>query len=353
MALFNVGNGVWMRFNIFPNDVATVAAGRQVNTYDDKTFMWWANNATDAGNVTELNEVSSSYGTFRNFFDSILNQVFAPGNPARNDPEVLRVLTQFAGRPDMSEQELQNLLKGTAYWKGQTQGQMEWNDLPQAERQTRTADTASRMQQAYFNLIGREVTSNASAIIREHLDEVASGKMTFSQWTEQVLKPAAVGIPESPWARQVRGEQETQRGRGVDIENTRANIRTQLAAWGLRWPESAMTTWARLIVEKKHSDDDLLQLIKDQAKKKYAKFTEDTTVDISTQASAWMDTYERVMEEKPTLFTPEVARALQGGLEVWDFEQQLKKSQKWLKTRNAREEMFTLGQEVSSMFGYA
>ncbi len=65
-----------------------------------------------------------------------------------------------------------------------------------------------------------------------------------------------------------------------------------------------------------------------------------------------METYSRVMENDATLRTPEVAKALQSGQGVWDFEQGLKKSNKWLDTKNARSEMFSLVSEAGRRMGF-
>ncbi|MDQ3222951.1 MAG: hypothetical protein M3Q75_05680, partial [Gemmatimonadota bacterium] len=74
--------------------------------------------------------------------------------------------------------------------------------------------------------------------------------------------------------------------------------------------------------------------------------------DVVTLAAPWLATYERVMEKKGSLFTPEVRSALANGTQVWDMEKELTKSSGWLQTRNADERMHNASGQLAEMFGY-
>jgi hypothetical protein len=316
--------------------------GRTVTDVSAEQFRTKYGNPVDGGDAKELSTVSSSFGTFGKFWDSVINQVMGANNPAATDPEVRRVIAEFAGRPDMSQAELQNKLKATKYWQSKTEGELQWNSLSEAERVARRNDTASRMVSTWFQFAGQSLNTN-DPLIRQHLDAVASGKMSFSQWTETFLKPRALEVSSSPWAQQVRQPK-------MDVENTVSKIRSTLQQWGLTWSEKDLLMWGKAIVEKRKSDDDLLQTIKTHAQSLYQAKPPD--LDTQTWASPYLETYTRVMESEGDLKTADIQRALTNGQPVWEFEQQLKRSDKWLGTKNARDEMFSLAAEVGSRMGY-
>ncbi len=346
-ALFHL-NGVTMRFTIPMDQFAALSKGKTVTTVSSHGFWYWNQHAVDGGNAAELSDVGSTYGSFGSFFNTVLDQVFSQSNPARNDPAVLRVIAEFAGRPDMSEAELQNKLKSTPYWQSHTQASLEWNDLSAAEKNSRMASTKAQMAQTWFQFTGAQQQNFST----DEVTKLASGEMTLTQWTEQFVKPAAAKNGESPWSRQVRTEKETQAQRGIDIENTRASVRQQLAKWGLQWSDKKLADTARDLVEKKMSDDDLLETIKNQANQQYGAWKKDKELDTETAASPWIQTYNRVMEKEGTLFTSEVQAALNGGQDAWSFEQSLKKSAAWRETRNGREDMYNVVGQVGQLMGY-
>lgn len=345
-ALFDLGSGVYAHYGV-PAGFNT--GGRPVERLSKAAFWKKYRGSVNSGNAEELKNVRANYGSFKAFWESILEQVLGSANPASNDPEVRRVLAEFAGRPDMSEAELQNKLKATKYWQSRTEGELQWNSLSEAERASRLKDMAARMAQAWFEVAGERISTNDSRI-KQHLEAVASGKMGFSSWTETFLKPRARENPESPYSRQLRDEQEAQKQRGTDIENTVARLRETLANWGIRWSEGALLQWGKWIVGKTKSDDDFIQAVKQQAQTIFP--TKDPEMETATWAAPYLEVYGRVMEEEGSVFTKDVARAMSNGESVWDFEQRLKSTSKWLETRNAREEMFNLAGEIGQRMGY-
>lgn len=345
-ALFNLGNGLWMKYHNIGQENMNLPIERVSREEYRRRF----GSPVFGGLAAELSSVRETFGSFKTFWDSVLNQTIGTANPARNDPGVLKVIAQFAARPDMSQAELENRLRATSYWNSKTESELEWNSIPEGERNRRRRDTVARMQQAWWQF-GGERLATSDRRIRTHLEAVASGKMGFGQWTESFLKPRLGS--ESPFGRQVRAEQVEQRSRGVDVENTAQQVRDTMRRWGLNWNERTILNWARDLVDKKKSDKDLIDRFSKQAQALYP--WKDPSIETVEAAGPWIDTYSRVLEREGSLETPEVRRALQGrpeGVPVWEFETQLKKSSKWLETRNAREELFTLGAEAGRMFGF-
>jgi hypothetical protein len=302
-----------------------------------------------AGNAEELRGFSTQWGNFNDFWQSTLDTVVGKTNPARNDPEVLRVIAEFAGRPDMSPQELNNKLQATQWYRSRTTGQLEWNGLADGEKQKRRDDAASRMVQTWFQFTG-EALAPDDPRVQNYLEDIASGKMGYGKFTEDIVKRAATSNPESPWSRQTRAEGEDQRQRGVDVENTATRVKDLARKWGLNYSAGQFQDWAQQIVEKRMSEADVLEMFKDQSVVLYP--WKDREMETSTAAMPWMQTYERVMEKPADLFEPQVQSALGSGTAVWDFEQQLKKSTGWLDTKNARDEMFSLVSEAGRRLGF-
>jgi hypothetical protein len=300
------------------------------------------------GNALELATTVVTFGTFGAQWDAIINTVMGSNNPARHDPEVLRVIAEFAGRPDMTEAELQNRLQATQWYQTRTQGELEWNSLSEAERRTRLDETATRMIGTVFQFAGANVDRNDPRVAN-YVEDVASGKIGFGAWTE-IIKQGALENTESPWSRQVRTEDENQRQRPIDIENTAQRIREESERWGVGWSADTIAQWARDMVEKRRSDEDLNKALREQAMVLFP--WKNPEMDTTAAAAPWLETYRRVMEAPASLSTPEVMRALQAGRPAFDFEVELKKSDKWLQTRNGQDSMFSAVGELGRRMGF-
>lgn len=342
--LFDLG-GTFISYNLQGADVdLTGLPVEQVN--GDQLAQW---NAVDGGNASELGAVTSTYGSYKAFWDSILGQVMGYNNPAKDDPEVRRVLADFAARPDMAPAELQNRLEATAWWKTRSAGELEWNGLADGEKQKRRDDMAAKMADTWAQFTGEPITADDPRI-QNFVENLASGKMGFGSWTEQVVKKAALDVANSPYQRQIADEQKAQKQPGIDVENTAMNIRKTLGDWGVQWSEGTIQDWARKIVNKDASDDDLLETLKDQAQIAYAWKPRDMST--KQAAAPWLETYGRVMEKDTDLTNPDVQKALTAGQPVWEFEQSLKKNSAWLDTKNAREQLTTLAGSVGKLMGF-
>lgn len=302
-----------------------------------------------AGDAVELAAVTSTFGSFGGMWNSILGQVMGNNNPARHDPGVLAVIAEFAGRPDMDPVELQNKLQATKWYQDRTADQLEWNSLSQAERRKRLDETAARMAATIFQYFGDDVDANDPRV-KNSLQAVASGQIGFGAWT-RTMQTQAADIAESPWARQLRDEKEQQRQRPIDIENTSQRVREATERWGLQWSAETIQRWARDMVEKKMSDEDLIKELRKQAQILYP--WKDPEVETATAAAPWLETYRRVMEKSATINSADVKRALVSGQSVVDFETQLKKSDAWLATRNGQDELHTMAAELGSRMGFA
>jgi hypothetical protein len=345
-ATFDVG-GVKVSYTIPPNGAVD---------YSDKPPQpisqadWDNQHFVDGGDATELGAIGPTFGSYKGFWDSITAQVMGFNNPAKDDPDVKRVLAEFAARPDMTPAELQNRLQATGWYQNHTQGQLEWNGLPDAEKTKRMGDIGSQMAETWGQFTGQSIDSTDPRI-QNWVEKVASGQMGMGAWTEQVVKKAAKDIPNSPFNRQIADELKAEKTPAIDIENTAMRIRNTLDDWGVSWSEGTIQDWARNIVNKDSSDDDLMETLKNQAQVAYAWKPRDMST--KDAAAPWLETMTRVMETPANLVDPQVQKALTAGQPVWEFEQDLKKSDAWLNTKNAREQLTTLAGSVGKMMGFA
>lgn len=349
VAVFTPMDGVHVQYLIRPGSNVQYDASRVQNLSADQ---WWAKypkgTLIEAGDAEELGTVSMSFGTFKGYWDSIINQVMGFNNPARNDPEVMRVIAELAGRPDMSEAELQNRLQSTQWFQQRTQDELEYNSLSESEKQKRRDEAEARMIQTVFQYAGVDV-DGSDPRVKNYVEDVASGRLGFGAFTE-IVKTSAAENPESPWSRQTRDEAEAQRQRPIDIENTAQRIREQAERWGLQWSPDTVTKWAKDMVEKKLSDEDLNTAFRDQAAVLYP--WKSPEMETATAAAPWLETYRRVMETQGSLFEPEIQRALTAGQGVWEFEQELKKSPKWLSTNNGQQSIEGTVAEMGRRLGF-
>jgi hypothetical protein len=341
-AVFDLG-GVRVSYSIGPNvDLAGVSV------QDIPADQLSALGAVNAGDAEELRNLTADWGSFGAFWNSILDQVIGKNNPARNDAGVLAVIATFAGRPDMSSTELQNLLQATSWYQQHTTSQLEWNSLPEAERQKRLDNSAAQMAQTWFEFTGEAIDASDPRLVN-YLEQVASGQMGYGKFTE-IVKQYARGNGESPWSRQVREEEEAQRQRGVDIENTTQRVKDLARRWGIRWDEKTALDWGQKIVTKMASEADVLATLQQQASVLYP--WKDPQMETAVAADPWMQTYGRVMERESDLFNPKIQAALTAGQTIYDFETQLKKSQEWLQTGGAREELYSAISEAGRRMGF-
>lgn len=346
-AVFTVAPGVTIFYNVNWSDGSVAFDPTKVQRVPANYLTGLK--AIDAGNAAELEGLQSNWGTYGNFWNSIINTVIGPSNPAINDPGVLRVVAMYAARPDMSMQELNNLLQATDWYRSRTESELAWNSLSPAEQQMRREEMASRMVQTWFQFTGESVETSDPRIVN-YLEQVVSGKVGYGSWTESVVKKAALDNPESPYSRTLVDERRNQLQRGIDVENTSQRISDLARRWGVPMAIGTSQDWARQIVANEMSEADVLEAIKDQAQVMFPWKARD--MDTTTAASPWLETYRRVMESEADLSTSKVQAALTAGTPVWQFEQQLKSSSDWLSTKNARQEMVGVVAEVGRRMGF-
>lgn len=301
------------------------------------------------GWAQELRNVSTDFGTFGRWAQQMITAVVGDG-PAKDDPEILNVIGQLMARPDMSDSELQGLLRTTNYYKKLTDKQREWNDLSDAERNVRVDDAAAQLADTYLREVGAQINFDDETL-RTWALNVASGKVGVGSALMSWIRPKAKENPESPYMRTVRNEQENQRKRGVDASNQAGQARALAERWGVNMSDQSLTEWGLKIISNEASQKDFEDYLRKQAKVLYP--WKDEAIPTMDAAQPWIDTYGRVLETgNPSLFNPVVQQALTTGMPLFEFEKQLKSRPEWLQTSNANQELSSMAAQIGRQMGF-
>jgi hypothetical protein len=352
--LVQVGGHQWITFDVGGVTLGYFVNGSKLDTTGlDVTGLehdqLWTPQFVNAGGADELAAVQSTFGAYKGMWDSIVMQVMGGNNPAKDDPEVRKVIAEFAGRPDMSPAELQGKLKQTQWFQSRTQDQLAYNDLPAGEQQKRQDEMAARMAATWQQYTGSPVDVSDPKITN-YVKDLASGKQGFGAWTESIVKATAAQNTESPYSRTIRTEAEDQRSRGVDIENSSMKIRDTAKRWGINMSMQTSVEKAQAVTEKRMSDDDVINELKAQSAVMFPSKPPD--METATWAAPWLDTHRRILESDTDLFDPKVQQAMASGTPVWDFEKQLKATDQWMGTRNAKEELTGYASRLGRQMGF-
>lgn len=305
--------------------------------------------AVRGGVASELASVAGDFGSFSQWVDHFTTSIFGD-NPAKDDPEIKNFLAQVIARPDMGQAEMDGLLRRTNYFKTRTDKEREWNDLGDAERRQRIDEAAATLGDSYFRETGTRIRFD-DGTLRSWAEQVASGKSGYGAVLETWIRPAALQNPESPWSRTIRNEQENQRKRGVDTENRGQGARELAERWGIQMSDQSVAEWGAKLMGNEASDADFTAFLQQQASILYP--WKDPTIPTMDAARPWLDTYSRVLETgNPSLFNPEVQKALNAGMPLFEFEKELKSRPEWLETGNANKELSSMGAQIGRQFGF-
>lgn len=344
---YGIGSSLGIYFTMTAADLARLPANTPTRRVSVADFH--RHNPVVGGHIAELGAVASTYGSWKKYWDWLILTHLGE-NPAKADVGVQRVMLELAGRPDMSPEELENRLKATSWWKKHTEAQLVWNDLSPAEKTFRINEMKARMSESWFGLTGSQADM-ANPEFHHWAGQIASGAVSFLAWVEVTVKPRALRNTESPWSRSIRDEQEQQRARGIDIENQAEFAQEMGRRWGVQMSDEVSAQWGKDIMEKVQSEADLLDYLKGQASTLYPN--KDPELETAMWADAWLQTYRRTFERDADIFNPEIQRALQQGVQPWQFERELKQRPEWLETKNAQDTFLSEVGNIGNTMGFS
>src|SRR5690606_2104326 len=163
-------------------------AGKTPGQVSSSQFKKWQAEWIDGGSVEAFRGFKKG-GTFQESLDKMLFEMGIAGTEALKDAEVLQVIALYIARPDMSEREFANRLRGTQYFQSKTDKQREWNDLSKAERDLRTQDAAMDLVGLWFTYVGEDIDITRFDTNRDgtvSLDELKKGNPKLASYAEKV-----------------------------------------------------------------------------------------------------------------------------------------------------------------------
>lgn len=143
-------------------------------------------------------------------------------------------------------------------------------------------------------------------------------------------------------------------------------LRTAAMRNGYKIPKHKLQEWNKSILSGNSSMEDYQAFIRRQAAAAFPTFAEELNAgaDLEDLASPYMDSMARILELNPrevNLFDPKVRKAMASkdaktgkpsAVPIYDFETQLREDPRWMKTRNAHEEVMGMGRQVLQMMGF-
>ena len=353
--VFDIGNGYTVLYRIdSPDTLKTVSNLPGAENISAEAFSAYTRKAIDGGSLQELFDAASRFGPGTSFtFNDWLNkelQIASGGAAWINDPQVRAVYIDYLlNKEKVSPEELQFRIRQTPYWQNTTQAQAAWNDLSPADQAKAVQSSVPKIIQMYLETTGIALSATDPQV-QQWATDVSSGKKGEGQILQE-MRGIALKDSESPWSRTIRQTEEDSRQRGVDIENNVEDVRTMYEDWGIPYSDSKLRDWAQQLAEKRTSAADIEQFLRSQAQVLYP--WKDPNVKTSIAAEPWLQTYSRVMERAaPSLYDPDIQRALNAGTPVYQFEQDLRRKPEWLQTKNASETLVQNFFRVGQLMGF-
>lgn len=355
VVMYDIGAGANVYYEVPPGLAGFVTlskyAGAQPQNMTLPQFQQtYPHGLVDGGSAQALQgDDIQKAGSYQEWYNNLLNIAMGGHTEAANDTEVRELMTQHIVN-NMSDDELQARLATTAYAKNQSNAAKTYNDASDAEKQQMVQDMAHTLAEQYMTTVGTAVAITDPAL-QAWAKSVASGQSTMGNLIETVFKPKALENPDSPWAREIRTENQAQGQNSVDTSNKAQEVLDQAKQWGVGADQNWANQWAQNIVANKASMADLTNTLKAQAKVLYPWKDDDTPT--LTAAQPWLETYAKTMETgTPDIMNPQIQDALTKGQSLADFGQTLRGSDAWLKTDNAKQTLSQAATEIGSKMGF-
>lgn len=326
-------------------------------THNHPTFkmsqeQWNALDVTKAGSASELatfnHERWSGNTAFQDFIAEQAETLF-PDIDVQQHPDLVGVLFQYIGNPDMSDAQIEEAVRKTDYWQGQTDLAREWTGLSEGEQEFRVNEQATQLVRLWQTYLGQPIDIY-NGELRDFARRIASGEIGQGFVIETFLKPRALENPESPYSRQVREEEEAQRKRPVDIENRATQVRQQALRWGVEMTGAQINQWANQLTELERSDEDLLTYLQKAATQLYP--WKDPELETEQAAQPWLAAHERVLGQQVSLMNADVQRALQASQSVPDYESSLRQKDEWIGTEDFKQRSTSVAEDLGRRMGF-
>ena len=351
--------GTYVEYSVSNPDVLAGAGYSTANARDYYKPNGTLIDYVTAGDVIQTRTlVEAGFTSWAEMMDELLSQYYSAHDPARTDPEVIGIMidvivTGMWDDPNVGAY-MEGKLKQTEYWNNLTNVAAEYNSLSQAEQQARVQQQAAIVAEEFWNLTGERLSITDPRVI-EMATAVASGAKTLSA-VYQEIRDIAMMNPESPLSRSIRQEGINQNAYGNSIENAAQTYKTQASQqWGVQLDNATVMRWAEDVILGNKSDADFQEYLKDVAMTLYPWKDREMRTDVAAQP--YLSAYRNLMERGGDLNTDTIRNFLQsadGGVlpSLKEFETQLRKTDEWKQTTNAKSLYDQVGTGVGQVMGF-
>lgn len=272
------------------------------------------------------------------------NEAFLNANPELKDLFKKAVAETWADQKFLAE------LRDTKWWKTHSQKERDFIVKKYGDPATATAE----YQAAWVKV--RQLANQMG------VRETSENYKRFSTWAYYL---AGKGWDESQLRNEIGkfvffGENVWQ-GEGAEVQE---KLRSYAWAMGVTMTDDWYADQTRAVVRGIASIQDYEDRIRREAKAKFSHWAKqiDGGQTVADLASPYMQSMSRLLELPPgsvTVFNPIIQKALtakdKAGMAtvkpIWEFENELRNDQRWLKTKNAQDSMMQVAHQVLADFG--
>jgi hypothetical protein len=356
---YEVVSGTYVEYSVSNPDMLAGAGYSTANARDYYKPNGTLIDYVTAGDVIQTRTlVEAGFTSWAEMMDELLSQYYSAHDPARTDPEVIGIMidvivTGMWDDPNVGAY-MEGKLKQTEYWNNLTNVSAEYNSLSQAEQQARIQQQAAIVAEEFWNLTGERLSITDPRVI-EMATAVASGAQTLSA-VYQSIRDIAMMNPESPLSRSLRQEGINQNAYGNSIENAAQTYKTQSSQqWGVQLDDATVMRWAEDVILGNKSDADFQEYLKDVAMTLYPWKDREMRTDVAAQP--YLSAFRNLMERGGDLNTDTIRNFLQSAEDgvlpsLKEFETQLRKTDDWKQTTNAKALYDRVGTGVGQVMGF-
>ena len=358
------GSGAWIYFK----HAGSIAGSSQMTTsqWEGTTTNWVNGGATTEGLFVD--PIASGNRSWDDIMETFLMEAGIYGTDALEDAEVLGVVAEFIARPDMTPEEVQARLEETEWWNSRTTGQLEWNDLSDAEKDLRLKEEALKLVTLWKTYTGETISwadygdENGNVSWQSVMDNnpelaqwaenVASGSHTQIEAVHQWIYPEAEAIENSPVNRERDEEEIAQNTKDYEISNNRRAVIEEYERWGVEISDQQADQMAEQLYMRERSMADVMATAEAVSAAKWVHKPEG--VDFDTWAQPYATQYGALMEKSsPTFRDSAFSNMLMGeNLTMHDFKKQIKQTEEWKNTGNAQDEYSKAFGTIGRLMGF-
>lgn len=261
----------------------------------------------------------------------------------------LKKLIQQAVRGQWSPQKFQAAFMKTRWFRARSASVRQWTDLitrDPAEAKAKISDRKLELADMVSQL-GLKVSD-------KQLSKMATDSLKFS-WTQAETQNILAGM--------VTYTPGQMGGTPATLE---MQFKQLAGDYGLQVSDKNIGDWINGMLSERYTEDNIRDMLRDMAKSKYAGMASylDKGFTVKDVASNHLSSYARLLEVDDNtvdMMDPVIQKALQGTPDpktgvpamqtLYEFERSVKKDPRWLKTKNARNDMTDAAMGIARDWG--